>query len=183
MNTSETQNPIFQNVKDGETFTVAGMEFIKFPETNGKVPVVMKNIAFHSRFGENNDLRSSDVLRKMEEQILPQILDAVGRENLCTIQTDLTTLDGLKNYGIMESLVSLPTLNFYRENVGIFDQHKPDCWWWLATPESAQPHDEPWWTVCVSPAGYISTGGYNNVIYGVRPFFIFHSSIFGSSEG
>ena len=183
MNNSETKNPIFQNVKDGETFTVAGMEFIKFPEANGQVPVVMKNIAFHSRFGNNNDLRSSDVLRKMEEQILPKILDAVGRENLCTIRTDLTTLDGLKPYGTMESLVSLPTLDFYRENVGIFDLHKSDCWWWLATPESAQPHDDPWWTVCVSPAGYVSGVLCNIVNNGVRPFFIFHSSIFGSSEG
>ena len=50
------------NVKDGETFEVAGMEFIKFPEVDGKVPVVMRDVAFRSRFGDSNDLRTSDVL-------------------------------------------------------------------------------------------------------------------------
>ena len=62
------------NVKDGETFEVAGMEFIKFPEVDGKVPVVMKDIAFRSEFGRNNDLRTSTVLKKMEKEFLLQLL-------------------------------------------------------------------------------------------------------------
>ena len=181
MSTIENKTPIFPGVKDGETFTVAGIEFIKFPSMDGQTPAVMKNIAFRSRFGDNNDLRSSDVLRKMEAEILPKIIEAVGRENLCTIKTDLTTLDGLNPYGTMESLISLPTLDFYRANVSIFDKHKPNCWWWLATPESAQPHDDPYWTLCVSPSGFIDYR-YFNGSFGVRPFCIFESSIFGSSE-
>ena len=182
MSTIENKTPIFPGVKDGETFTVAGIEFIKFPSKDGQTPAVMKDISFRSRFGDNNDLRSSDVLRKMEAEILPKIIEAVGRENLCTIKTDLTTLDGLNTYGTMESLISLPTMDFYRANVSIFDQHKPNCWWWLATPESAQPHDYPWYTLCVSPSGSFSNYFYINDGHGVRPFCIFESSIFGSSE-
>ena len=183
MSTTENKTPIFPGVKDGDTFSIAGMEFIKFPSVNGQTPVVMKNIAFRSRFGNNNDLRNSDVLRKMEAEILPKIIEAVGRENLCTIKTDLTTLDGLTPYGTMESLISLPTLDFYRANVSIFDKHNPGTWWWLATPESAQPHSDPDWILCVAPSGFIN----NNFVsddygYGVRPFCIFESSIFESSE-
>lgn len=95
MNTIENKSPLFPGVKDGETFTVAGMEFIKFPSVNGQTPVVMRDLAFVSKFGANNDLRSSGVLRKMETDVLPKIIAAVGEENLCTIKTDLTTLDGL----------------------------------------------------------------------------------------
>lgn len=182
MSTTENKTPIFPGVKDGETFTIAGMEFIKFPSVGGQTPVLMKDIAFRSCFGDNNDLRSSDVLRKMEAEILPKIVEAVGRENICTIKTDLTTLDGLNPYGTMESLISLPTLDFYRANVSIFDKHNPNCWWWLATPESAQPHDDPYWTLCVSPSGCIDDYSYFNDFNGVRPFCIFESSIFGSSE-
>ena len=182
MSTTENKTPIFPGVKDGDTFTIAGMEFIKFPSVGGQTPVVMKDIAFRSHFGDNNDLRSSDVLRKMEAEILPKIIEAVGRENLCTIKTDLTTLDGLTPYGTMESLISLPTLDFYRANVSIFDKHKPNYWWWLATPESAQPHDNPYWTLCVSPSGFILNDSYLGDCHGVRPFCIFESSIFGSSE-
>ena len=182
MSTIENKRPIFYGVKDGDIFKIGEMEFIKFPSVNGQTPVVMKDIAFHSRFSDNNDLRSSDVLRKMEAEILPKIIEAVGRENLCTIQTDLTTLDGMTPYGTMESLICLPTLDFYRANVSIFDQYKPGLWWWLATPESARPHDAPDWILCVSPSGFIYDSHFNGV-NGVRPFCIFESSIFGSSEG
>ena len=169
MNTTEEKKAIFQGIKDGDTFKIADMEFIKFSEVDGKVPVVMKGIAFRSEFGKNNDLHTSYVLKKIEEQILHKIAAAVGEENICTVHTDLTTLCGLKNYGVMESRISLPTLDFYRDNVEIFDKHKSSDWWWLATPESCEPHGSPFWTLCVSPAGNISNDNYNNS-NGVRPF-------------
>ena len=172
---------VFPNVKDGETFTVAGMEFIKFPSADGKTPVVMKGIAFHSRFGNNNDLRESVVLQKLQKDILPKIVEAIGEENVFTFQTDLTTLDGLKPYGVMEAKISLPTFDFYRTNVEIFDKYNPEKWWWLATPESAKPHYDPTWVVCVSPSGCVDNY-YYDIDYGVRPFLIFNSSIFESSE-
>lgn len=182
MNTADNKTASFPGVKDGETFQIGGMEFIKFPDMNGGTPVVMKNIAFRSRFGDNNDLRASDVLKKMEEDILPKIIAAVGEENILTFQTDLATLDGLKPYGVMESKISLPTFDFYRANVEIFDKYPVDSWWWLATPESAKPHDNPYWILCVSPSGCISGGNCNFGNGGVRPFLIFNSSIFESSE-
>ena len=182
MNTAENKTVSFPGVKDGDTFQVGGVEFIKFPAMNGGTPAVMKNIAFQSRFGDNNDLRTSDVQKKMEADILPKIISAIGEENLCTIKTDLTTLDGLKPYGVMESLISLPTFDFYRANVEIFDKYPVDDWWWLATPESAKPHDDPRWILCVSPSGYIGYDNYNYFNVGVRPFLIFNSSIFESSE-
>ena len=172
---------IFANVKDGETFKVGKYVFIKFPDVDGKTPVVMKDVAFNSSFGGNNDLRESAVLKRMQEEILPQIVEVVGEENVLTFKTDLTTLDGLKPYEDLESRISLPTFDFYRANVGIFDQYNPGAWWWLATPETAKPHYDPRWIVCVSPSGGISHGHcYGDD--GVRPFLIFRSSIFGSSE-
>lgn len=172
---------LFPGVKDGETFKVGDIEFIKFPEVNGAVPVMTRDIVFRSRFGDNNNLAESEVMRRLQEEFLPTVIEAVGAENLCTFKTDLTTLDGLKPYGEMESLISLPTFDFYRANVGIFDQYKVAGWWWTATPESAQPHDDPDWILCVAPSGYFFSSIYFSVI-GVRPILFFVSSIFGSSE-
>ena len=169
-------------VKDGETFKIGDIEFIKFPGENGMTPVVTKDILFTSRFGNNNDLRASDILKKLQAEILPKITAAIGAENLCTIKTDLTTLDGLKPYEDLESLISLPTFDFYRANVSIFDKHKVDKWWWLATPESAYPHSDPYWILCVSPSGWFDCNCYFIDYGGVRPFCIFKSSIFESSE-
>ena len=179
MNTVKTKIPF---VKDGETFSIGGVEFIKFPEVNSMIPAVAKNIVFFSLFGDSNDLRSSDVLKRLEEEFLPKITDAIGAQNLCTIKTDLTCLDGLNPYGIMESLVSLPTLDFYRANVEIFDKHPVKNWWWLATPESAEPHSAPEWVTCVAPSGYVFNDYCSIDFYGVRPFLSFNSSIFESSE-
>ena len=165
--------------QDGETFTVAGIEFIKFPGKDGKTPVVARDSLFRSEFGSNNDLRSSTVLKKLVADVLPKIIEAIGEENVCTFQTDLTTLDGLKPYGAMESKISLPTLDFYRENAEIFGKYKPELWWWLATPESAEQNSNDYWILCVAPSGHF----YYDFYYGdggVRPFLIFNSSIFGS---
>ena len=173
---------IFHGVKDGEIFKIGDMEFIKFPDVDGMTPVVMKDIAFKSSFGGNNDFRQSDVLEKMKSDILPKIIEAVGADNICTIKTDLTTLDGLKPYGEMESLISLPTFEFYRENVNIFDNYNPEKWWWLATPESAEPHYSPNCVLRVSPSGGIGSCYCNCDGHGVRPFLIFKSDIFESDK-
>ena len=171
------ENISFKNIQDGEVFTVAGYEFIKFPAVDGKVPAVAKNLLYTSSFGDNNDLTSSKVLADLQRDFLPKITEAVGRENLCTIHTDLTTLDGLKPYPVLESLVSLPTFDFYRANVAPFDKYPVDDWWWTATPESAQPHDSPRWIVCVAPSGSVDID-YCGCDTGVRPFLLFESSIF-----
>ena len=73
-------------------------------------------------------------------------------------------------------------MDFYRANVEIFDKYPVDAWWWLAPPESAKPHDDPWWILCVSPAGFIGDYNFNFNFIGVRPFLFLKSSIFESSE-
>ena len=168
---------LFPGVKDGDTFQVGGMEFIKFPSIDGKTPAASKNILFRSQFGGNNHLAESTVLEKLKNEVLSKIIEEVGEESVCTFKTDLTTLDGLKPYADLESRISLPTLDFYRANVSIFDKYPVKYWWWLATPESAKPHDNPWWIVCVAPSGCINFDFYN-FGRGVRPFLLFESSIF-----
>ena len=167
--------------KDGETFNLAGYEFIKFPSVNGETPIVMRDYAFISRFGANNDLRGSDVLKKLQTEILPKIIEAVGEENVCTFKTDLTTLDGLNTYGVIESKISLPTIDFYRAYGEIFNKYKPSRWCWLATPESAKPNDDTLWILCVSPSGCFDFDCFSND-GGVRPILFLKSTIFESLE-
>lgn len=175
-------NVCFPGVKDGETFLVDGIEFIKFPDMGGVTPVVAKDILFRSEFGDGNNLASSKVLKRMEAEILPRVIGAVGEENVCLIQTDLTTWDGLKTYGVLESKISLPTMDFYRDNVEIFDKHKASWYWWLATADSVHPHDDPWWVLCVSPSGRLYFSRCVGDNDGVRPFLLFVSSIFDAGE-
>ena len=169
------------NIKIGDTFKIGDVEFISFGQDDGKVTAVTRDIIFRSEFGENNNLAESKVLKKLKKEFLPKLAEEIGLENICDITTDLTALDGLKPYDDLNSKVSLPTFDFYRQNVNIFDKYKVDMWWWLATPDTAEPHYEPRWTVCVSPFGDFYYGNYGDN-YGVRPFLRFESSIFVSCE-
>lgn len=164
-------------VEVGKVFKIGDFEFIKFSENEGRTIAVSKDIAFRSAFGENNNFNESDVFKRLNDEFLPKIINEVGEENVLEFETDLTTLDGLKPYGVLKSKISIPTFDFYRANVEMFDKYKVDGWWWLATPDTAPPHYEPSWRLCVSPDGRIY-GGIYRYDYGVRPFLNFVSSIF-----
>ena len=177
---SENKTPLFPGVKPGETFMIGDMEFIRFADTPSGTSVVMKDIAFRSQFGKDNDFSISVILKKLQEEYLPRIIEAVGEENVCEFETDLTTMDGLKNYGTLTSQISIPTFDFYRANAAIFAQHNPGKWWWTATADSAKPNYDPVWITCVAPSGFIYFDGFDYDNCGVRPFCILKSSIFES---
>ena len=164
-------------VKHGGIFKILDVEFIKFILDEKTSIAVTKNSVFDSAFGkENNNLAESVVLERLTKEFLPKIISAVGEENVLEFETDLTALDGLKPYEPLKSKISLPTFDFYRSNVETFDKYKFDNWWWLSTPDTAQPHYNPAWVVCVSPRGYFNFNFYD-YYYGVRPFLHFESSI------
>ena len=133
---------------------------------------------FDSTYGQNNNFSESKILERLNKEFLPEIEKEIGSENILEFETDLTSLDGLKTYGTMKSKIGIPTFDFYRNNVEIFDIHKLDKWWWLATAYSTAKHDEENWVKAVSPRGNI----YFNFYFsgGVRPFCILKSNIFVS---
>ena len=163
-------------VKIGKTFNVAGIEFIKFSGDDEKTIAVAKDCMFDSDFGKNNNFAQSCILKRLNYEILPKLEAAVGEENILEHEVDLTSLDGLKTYGRITSKISIPTIDFYRKNVSIFDKYKLEDWWWLATPDTTPEHYNDRWCRCVWPYGFIYHNRYLDR-NGVRPFCIFASSI------
>lgn len=163
-------------IKIGETFKLGDVNFIKFADNDGATTAVTKDIVFRSDFGKNNNLANMKIIKRLEKEFLPSIIATVGEESILDIETDLTTLDGLKTFGTITSKVSLPTLEFYRENVEIFDKYKLNDWYWLATAWSTLPHYDSSLVLCVGPSGI----GVCNSRDGVRPLLNFKSSIFVS---
>lgn len=164
-------------IKVGEIFEIAGIEFIKFADENGKTTAVAKDSLFKSTFGDNNNFAKSTIKRRLETEILPEIEKAIGAENIVEHEVDLLSLDGDDKWGKIKCRISLPTFDFYRHNGKIFDEHKLGSSWWLTTPETTAKHYNDNWVVCVSPVGGIVN--FNGVWYdrGVRPFIKFVSSI------
>lgn len=159
-----------------DTFKLAGIEWIKFHEENGRVIIVAKDIVFNAKFDDDtNNLAESSLLRKLEKEVLAKIEAEIGANNVLEFETDLWALDGTDEYGKMKSKISLPTFDFYRQNRRIFSKYHINKWWWLATPDSTD-NSYVRCVDCVGTLYYLYCSNSN----GVRPFCILKSNIFVS---
>lgn len=167
------------DVPVGECFKVGEQEFVVLEHCIDATAVITKKLLFaRKEFGPNNNFDGSNV-DGLCGRFAESLAVAVGGENLIEHEVDLTSDDGLKDYGSVSRKVSLLTADQYRKYVEILDKHKIDAWWWLATPWSTPRHDDDEWVKCVAPSGLIYRDCYD-FGFGVRPFCIFKSDIFVS---
>lgn len=168
-----------ESVQIGATFKLGEYEFIVLEHKDGNTAVILKDLLVkRAEFGENNNYSCSNVDNLCVE-FGEKIADIVGRENLIEHTVDLTSDDGLKDYGTVTRFMSLITCDMYRRYVEIFDEYKIEKWWWLVTPNSTPKHDDSTWIKCVAPLGNFCISYYNDN-NGVRPFCILKSNIFVS---
>ena len=165
----------------GETFKLGKHEFVVLEHSKETTAVIIKDLLNGSKqFGGNNNFDGS-YLDEECQKFADEIAGIVGGENLVEHTVDLTSDDGLRDYGKVKRKMSLLTTELYRRYVYILDKFKLDKWWWLATAHSTKTHDDTTWVKCVSPSGYVRCSNFG-FYFGVRPILIFDSSIFGSSE-
>lgn len=167
-------------LEPGECFKIGGQEFVVLKQGGGAgTAAILKDpLPNRHRFGDDNNYAGSNVDR-ICCAFSDELEKAAGEEVLMEHEVDLTSDDGLKDYGSVSRKASLLTCDQYREYVGVLDLYQPGRWWWLATPWSTPKHDDDWGCECVSPSGHIYFDCYDFDI-GVRPFCIFKSSIFVS---
>lgn len=168
------------DLEPGEAFKIGNHELVVLEHCSGETAVIYKGL-LHERmkFGSSNDFDGSDVSVYCED-FAGEIAEIIGAGNLVEHTVDLTSDDGLDDYGTTNCFVSLLTANQYRRWVKILDKHKVDKWWWLATACSTATHENDRWVKCVAPSGSIYIGVYGNDGGGVRPFCILKSNIFVS---
>lgn len=161
----------------GGTFKVGEHEFIVLEHTEAGTACLRKDIICDMAFGTTNNFAKSKVCKKLDS-FAAEMEAIVGKGNLFEHTVDLTSDDGLDDYGECTAKASLLTAQMYRKYVRIIDNYKLDCWWWLATAHSTATHESDDWVKCVSPRGYFGYDYYGGC--GVRPFCIFDSNIFVS---
>ena len=164
----------------GETIKIGDFEMVVLEQLDGETAMILKGMyGEESEFGEANNYDGSYVDAKCE-QFAQALAEIIGGDNIVPHKVDLTSEDGLKDYGIIERKASLITADMYRKYVEILDKVNPECWWWLATPWSTKRHDNDSWAKCVSPSGCIGGRRHVNSVRGGRPFCILKSTIFVS---
>lgn len=167
------------DISEGETFKIGNYEFIVLQNHGDFSTVILKDLLKTSKFGDNNNYNGSEV-DKICNEFADSIAYIIGKDKIIEHDLDLTSDDGLTDYGTVNRRVSLITTDIYRKFVHIFDKFKLDKWWWLATAHSTKKHENDTWIKCVAPSGYFNYDDYYDFYCGVRPFCVLKSDIFVS---
>ena len=123
-----------KDIAEGECFKLADdEEFIVLEQNVGQTIVLRKEPICNMCFGKNNNFKESDVLDKLKDY-QKKIQRIVGERSLKEFCLDLTSLDGLCDYGKIDVKMGLLTLEMARKYVHITDKHKTKEYCWLATP-------------------------------------------------
>lgn len=172
---------LFQ-VRPGEHFIHDGVEYVKLDEAAGAtfvlgVEATLKNVQFESddaeREDHNNYIGSNlerEGIRWLREQH-PDTFDAVVERPI-----DLTTMDGMTDYGVPLASVRALTIDEYRKYRHLIPL--TDDPYWLATG----------WTTKRSPysgtndAYYINTGGSVYYYYVGYPYFAARPALYLKSS-
>jgi hypothetical protein len=177
------QNPVnpairLSEIAVGDTFKIGEQEFIVLEQSGDTTAIICKELLPDTVFGDTNRYTDSNVDEACNA-FADEIEAIVGEESIVQHTVDLTSNDGLKDYGTIKRRASSLTADRYRRYVEILDNFMPDGWWWLATPFSTKKHDSDSFVLCVAPSGFIYYGLYY-YDRGVRPFLILKSNIFVS---
>lgn len=168
-------------VAAGKTVKVAGMMWVVLDHIEGKGTLclmedILEERAFHNEDKDGcNNWADSSLREYLNSEFAARLMD----RQLAEMEVDLTSDDGMKDYGKTKDYIALLTADQYRK----YREFIPnaDDWWWLATP----------WT-CNSANSYsvrdVNTGGTlnsNNAYYGnigVRPALIFKESVIADDD-
>lgn len=164
----------------GSVVKIGGFEMVILDQLEGQTALILKGMyGEDSLFGEDNNNYDGSYVDEKCQRFAQELSEIVGWDNIMLHAVDLTSDDGLDDYGVVERRASLITADMYRKFVKILDTVNPKRWWWLATPHSTKRHENDAWAKCVAPSGYFY-GGICNLGIGVRPFCIIKSTIFVS---
>lgn len=169
------------DIEESNTFKIGDTEFIVLEHLEGEKTICITKgfVAESTKFDDNtNNLAKASVLNILDD-FGSKISEIIGKENMCDFEIDLTTDDGLKDYGSITRKTGLLTDIQYRKYSEIIEKYPVNDWWWLANAVSTPKRGINYRIRCVSVNGFMN---YDNCYFnfGVRAVCIFKSDIFVS---
>ena len=158
-----------------------GLDCIVLDVEQDKILVLAKESIGNMPFdeGNSNNFPKGTLCKYLNGEFIKK-LKANGADTSALIPTtiDLTSDDGLKDYGETTQKIFLLTCDMYRKYRSVIPNL--DDWWWLATAYSTKSNGYAYFARHVDSDGslnsYYAYGGYT----GVRPAFYLKSSILES---
>lgn len=162
------------DVPIGEAVTIGEFEFVVLEHSKDTTAVIYNGLSNDDIvFGKTNNFKDS-IAYDYCTAFTCQLCTMLGTSDpVVEHAVDLTSADGLKDYGRITAYSSLLTTDLYRRYVDILDKYKVGDWW-LATAYSAPSHGNTNWVNVVTSSGCIANYSCHKS-FGVRPFCILRS--------
>lgn len=157
----------------GERFTRGGIEFVALGmEQGGVLAVATKRLEDEMAYDEDgsNDWRKSSLRKYLNEEFVKNF----NKGDLLPFVSDLTSDDGMTDYGTSEDFVALLSDNLYRKYRKFMPKY--DTWVWTITPWSCLPGNANFERIVHTSGALYYNGAY--IAYGVAPACIFNPEIF-----
>lgn len=156
-----------KNATRGTVFDYAGQSWILLEnDPTGRTLCLSKDITETRAFDEGNcnNFAVASSKEYLNGAYLDNLLEDVNGPNaFLTTELDLTTDDGLKDYGTCTVTIFLLTVDQYRRNRDVIPN--ADDWWWLSTAFSTKSNGYESLARRVSTDG---TLGWSSAYYGGR---------------
>ena len=158
-----------------------GLDCIVLDVEQDKILVLAKESIGNMPFdeGNSNNFPKGTLCKYLNDEFIKK-LKADGADTSALIPTtiDLTSDDGLKDYGETTQKIFLLTCDMYRKYRSVIPNL--DDWWWLATAYSTESNGYAYIARYVSSDGSLGSYYAYNGDRGVRPAFYLKSSILES---
>lgn len=168
-------------IAPSSVISYGGLDCIVLDVEQDKILVLAKESIGNMPFdeGNSNNFPKGTLCKYLNGEFIKK-LKANGADTSALIPTtiDLTSDDGLKDYGETTQKIFLLTCNMYRKYRSVIPNLND--WWWLATAYSTESNGYAYRARYVNSAGSLSNSGAYNGDGGVRPAFYLKSSILES---
>lgn len=165
-------------LKPGDEFKLGDEVFLVLEHAENGTRVIAKEFAYSDvEFGDCNNWSISPIRVKLGQEYYPKICEIAGKDSIVPMKRDLTSLDGLDDYGFCIDDVSLLTASEYAKYhkiLGLKSDY-PD-YWWTITPASTPSNDYSRGVCYVGSSGVLYWYGCG-CCNGVRPFLKLDSSL------
>lgn len=168
-------------IAPSSVISYGGLDCIVLDVKQDKILVLAKESIGNMPFdeGNSNNFPKSTLCKYLNGEFI-KTLKANGADTSALIPTtiDLTSDDGLKDYGETTQKIFLLTCDMYRKYRSIIPNL--DDWWWLATAYSTESNGYARNARSVNSDGSLSNNNAYSGLTGVRPAFYLKSFILES---
>ena len=168
-------------IAPSSVISYGGLDCIVLDVEQDKILVLAKESIGNMPFdeGNSNNFPKGTLCKYLNGEFI-KTLKANGADTSALIPTtiDLTSDDGLKDYGETTQKIFLLTCDMYRKYRSIIPNL--DDWWWLATAYSTESNGYAYFARSISSDGGLRNSTAYRGYRGVRPAFYLKSSILES---